>query len=59
VGEGQKYKFDLLIVNNITAPNIPVGGRLKPISNSRQQLASGSTAPCPSTERVRSASGAP
>jgi hypothetical protein len=27
----KKYKFDLVIVNNITAINIPVGGRLKPI----------------------------
>ena len=29
--KGKKYKFDLVIVNNITATNIPVGGRLKPI----------------------------
>jgi hypothetical protein len=29
--KGKKYKFDLVIVNNQTAPNIPVGGKLKPI----------------------------
>jgi branched-chain amino acid transport system substrate-binding protein len=29
--KGKKYKFDLVIVNNITAINIPVGGRLRPI----------------------------
>ncbi len=29
--KGKKFKFDLVIVNNVTAPGIPVGGRLKPI----------------------------
>ena len=29
--KGKKYKFDLVIVENQTAPNIPVGGKLKPI----------------------------
>ena len=29
--KGKKHKFDLVIVSNITAPSIPVGGRLKPI----------------------------
>jgi len=29
--KGKKFKFDLVIVNNQTAPNIPVGGKLKPI----------------------------
>ncbi|HTS53762.1 MAG TPA: ABC transporter substrate-binding protein [Burkholderiales bacterium] len=29
--KGKKYKFDLVIVENRTAPNIPVGGKLKPI----------------------------
>ena len=30
--KGKRHKFDLVIVSNITAPNIPVGGRLKPIT---------------------------
>jgi branched-chain amino acid transport system substrate-binding protein len=30
--KGKKHKFDLVIVSNITAPSIPVGGRLKPIT---------------------------
>jgi branched-chain amino acid transport system substrate-binding protein len=30
--KGRKYKFDLVIVENQTAPNIPVGGKLAPIS---------------------------
>ena len=30
--KGKKNKFDLVIVNNRTAPNIPTGGSLKPIS---------------------------
>ena len=29
--KGKKYKFDLVIVNNETAPNIPTGGKLKAI----------------------------
>ena len=29
--KGKKFKFDLVIVNNVAAPGIPVGGRLKPI----------------------------
>jgi branched-chain amino acid transport system substrate-binding protein len=27
--KGKKYKYDLVIVNNQTAPNIPTGGKLK------------------------------
>ncbi|HZR02768.1 MAG TPA: ABC transporter substrate-binding protein [Burkholderiales bacterium] len=30
--KGKKSQFDLVIVNNQTAPNIPVGGKLKPIA---------------------------
>jgi branched-chain amino acid transport system substrate-binding protein len=30
--KGKKYKFDLVIVENQTAPNIPVGGKLAPIA---------------------------
>jgi branched-chain amino acid transport system substrate-binding protein len=30
--KGKKNRFDLVIVNNLTAPNIPVGAKLKPIS---------------------------
>jgi branched-chain amino acid transport system substrate-binding protein len=29
--KGKKYKYDLVIVNNQTAPNIPTAGKLKPI----------------------------
>ncbi len=29
--KGQKYKFDLVVVNNQTAPSIPTGGALKPM----------------------------
>jgi len=29
--KGKKFKFDLVIVNNVAATNIPVGGRLKAI----------------------------
>jgi branched-chain amino acid transport system substrate-binding protein len=29
--KGQKYKFDLVVVNNQTAPSIPTGGVLKPM----------------------------
>lgn len=29
--KGQKHMFDLMIVNNQTAPSIPTGGQLKPI----------------------------
>lgn len=29
--KGKKHKFDLVIVNNLTAPNIPSGGKLKAI----------------------------
>jgi branched-chain amino acid transport system substrate-binding protein len=29
--KGKKYKYELVIVNNQTAPNIPTGGTLKPM----------------------------
>ena len=29
--KGKKYKYDLVVVNNQTAPNIPATGKLKPI----------------------------
>jgi len=29
--KGKKYKYELVIVNNQEAPNIPVGGKLKPM----------------------------
>jgi branched-chain amino acid transport system substrate-binding protein len=30
--KGKKYKYELVIVNNQAAPNIPVGGKLKPMA---------------------------
>jgi branched-chain amino acid transport system substrate-binding protein len=30
--KGRKYKYELVIVNNQAAPNIPVGGKLKPMA---------------------------
>jgi branched-chain amino acid transport system substrate-binding protein len=30
--KGKKYKYELTIVNNQAAPNIPVGGKLKPMA---------------------------
>jgi branched-chain amino acid transport system substrate-binding protein len=30
-GKGKKYKYELTIVNNEAAKNIPVGGTLKPM----------------------------
>jgi branched-chain amino acid transport system substrate-binding protein len=30
--KGQKHMFDLVIVNNLTAPSIPTGGQLRPIA---------------------------